>query len=708
MDLQARLEKGKMLLPALLIVAGAGAVVLAVTADLLGSGGAGFGAGQIALAVAGVAVMLVGTFLATAPGRRCLHQWRVRIASDTTPASLLLVAIWFGLLTGWGETLFWFVLKFYLGRVIFADLDTFWMGPLVDLMLFACLGLVLTSVHRRWPRLISPAVAVSILAFVSYCSLLLLFRKLHVLAVLLLALGLAVQTGRMARGHKMRFHRLVRYSVGWPVFLARLPRESARRRTDAAAAPGLRVTRRQFLVGAGAGIAVTALGTTTWPRLRELLAVSALPPASSKPPNVLLIVLDTVRAQSLGWYGYPRPTSPQFDRLAQRGVCFKRAISTCSWTLPSHASMFTGHFPHRLSTGEGKPLDATYPTLAEILAARGYMTAGFAANTFCCSREFGLARGFVHYENYRVSAGQAIISTSLGRTARGKLRLGELLDTDKNFGRTNAERLNRDFLRWLSNHKDGRPFFAFLNYFDAHAPYLPPLDFALRFAPTRPRGHLTPAIYEALPGEAIQELNNAYDGAIAYLDHHLGLLFDELETDGRLQNTLVIITADHGEQFGEHGLVDHGNSLYMTLLHVPLVILPPSTAPHGVVVEEWVSLRDLAATVLAVTGMESMSPLPGQPLTRYWDSAARAISVDNEALLAEVDVEEPNHAGTALGPMKSLVSGGLHYIKYADDTEELYEVETDPGENSNLATSDEGRRMANRFRVSLEKMLTND
>ena len=701
MHLKDRL--GRELLPPLLMLAGAGAVVCAATADLVGIGIEGFDAGQILLAAAGLALLLAGAFLATPPGRRTAHRWRERIAADRTPASLLLVAVWFGLLAGWGEALFQFVCRFYLRKVIFLGPDAFWLGPLADLTLLAGFGLASTLIHRRWPRPAARGVWIAVFAFIGYFSLLLLIDELHKLAAVLLALGLAVQTARMATKHAGVFDRLVRYSIGWPIFLVGIRRGGARRQADAAPDPGAGLTRREFLLGAGAGIAVAAIGVTAGRRLREQIAVSALPPVT-KSPNVLLIVMDTVRAQSLGFHGYERPTSPSFDRLAQRGVCFRHAVSTCSWTLPSHASMFTGRFPHELSTDWAAPLDGTYPTLAEILGAHGYATAGFAANTLYCSDEFGLARGFAHYEDYRVSAGQAVLSTSLGRAARTDLHLGRVLDRGDNFGRKNAERVNRDFLRWVSKRSDGRPFFAFLNYFDAHDPYLPPKDFALRFSPVRPRGHLTPELRDTLPGPIIKELNDAYDGAVAYVDHHLGLLLDELETAGTLKDTLVVIVSDHGEQFGEHGLTEHANSLYMSVLHVPLVILTPSGSPRGLVVEDWVSLRDLPATVLGMT-IGSGHPIPGQSLARFWDAAAKAPGGGEQPLLAEMVLGECARAGMACGPMESLVSGGLHYIRNADGREELYDLQADPWETVNLVDTDVGRRTVSGLRMSLERML---
>src|SRR5262249_26112196 len=159
----------------------------------------------------------------------------------------------------------------------------------------------------------------------------------------------------------------------------------------------------------------TALWRMAWPRLTEARAKAKLAPVSDNAPNVLLIVLDTVRAANLSLYGYPRPTTPQLELFAENGVSFERALSPAPCTLAPHATMFTGRFPHELSVDWVPPLDASYTTLAEYLSDRGYLTAGFVSNTRYCSYEHGLDRGFVHYEDYPVSPEQIVVSSSLVR-----------------------------------------------------------------------------------------------------------------------------------------------------------------------------------------------------------------------------------------------------------------------------------------------------
>src|SRR5262249_3096125 len=253
------------------------------------------------------------------------------------------------------------------------------------------------------------------------------------------------------------------------------------------------------------------------------------------------------------------------------------------WTLASHGTMFTGRYPHELSADWLTPLDDSYPTLAEFFGERGYLTAGFVSNTRYCSYEHGLDRGFAHYEDYPVSAEQIVVSSSLVRFLSTMPPLRETTANREFPPRKSAAEINRAFLNWVSR-QEQRPFFAFLNYFDAHAPYRPPPPFDLRFGRKRASAWNRLARTELIPQWELKAMYDAYDGALAYIDTQLGSLFEELGHRGVLENTLVIITSDHGEEFGEHGLLDHGNSLYFPSIHVPLVVYFPGRVPQGRVV----------------------------------------------------------------------------------------------------------------------------
>jgi arylsulfatase A-like enzyme len=606
------------------------------------------------------------------------------------PAALLLVAAWFGLLTGLAEVSILASQKLFLHRILHVSPHAAWMAPVADLVVFAAPGLALSVLVWRRPELASPRAAASILAFLGFLSLLLLFPSLHWVAALLLAAGLALPSGRFVAARPADFRRLVRRTTGWLALL---------------------------VVGLAAGV----YGWRAW---TERWALAALPPAPAGAPNVLLIVLDTVRAQNLSLHGYDRRTSPELERLAASGVRFERALSSAPWTLPSHASMFTGRFPHELSTGWFTPLDATYATLAEVLSAHGYDTAGFVANTIYASYEHGLDRGFARYEDYPLSPAQVLLSSSLGRKLTNIGWLRRLVHNHQILGRKDAPEVNRDFLRWLSRERK-RPFFAFLNYLDAHEPYLPPAPFEDRFGPARPRRNSlivnrTNSAERSekwkMSPEEVQAEILAYDASIAYLDSHLGRLFGELRARGMLDHTLLIVTSDHGEEFGEHGVFSHGNSLYWPSLHVPLLISFPGRVPAGRVVREPVSLRDLPATVVDLAGLRGATHFPGSSLARHWPGASAPGTHDGGAVpgvtppLAEVGpgIGVPERYPISKGPMQSLVAEGRHYIRNGDGREELYDLESDPWESRDLAGSAEDRSTLDRFRTDLARVLGDD
>ena len=295
--------------------------------------------------------------------------------------------------------------------------------------------------------------------------------------------------------------------------------------------------------------------------------------------------------------------------------------------------MLTGRWPHELSARVDRPLDAKFPTVAEVLAARGYATAGFVANTYYCNSWYGLDRGFARYEDFGankvVSVVETLRSSTLGLKLVSAAGLESATPGDKNSRKT-AAMINNDVLSWLGQPRD-RPFFAFLNYYDAHAPFQLPNGFdrqfglsaqPLAFRESLLRSYARMASGKSHPQDALaiiskanELLRDSYDSCIAYLDQELGRLFAELEGRGLLDNTLVIVTSDHGEQFNEHRLTGHGNSLYGSLIHVPLLIFPPSREPAGRVVTAPVSLRSLAATMVDPLGLWRNSPF-ARPIAR--------------------------------------------------------------------------------------------
>lgn len=522
-----------------------------------------------------------------------------------------------------------------------------WMAPVTNLLWFGILAAILALAGRRVRRCREPAVVIGACASLAALSILLIPSQLHRLAALILALGLGYQTGRWAARRPAPVRRLMRWSL--PAMAALVP--------------------------------LLALGTIGWGRLREARAMAGLEPGRG--PNVLLIVLDTVRRASLSLYGYGRETSPALTRWAKRGVVFDHAFATASWTLPSHAGMFTGRLPHEVSAGWLRPLDDRWPTLAEALQARGYHTAGFVANILYCNRSFGLGRGFQHYEDYQVVPGEFLLNNSIGRALSESHLLRRLTGRHDILARKAGSRVSDAFLSWQAG-QQGRPWFAFLNYFDAHQPYFPPDEG--QFGPAAPRdfsllelrphmGKIADAESTLSPAEVEAE-RNVYDAALRYLDGEVDRVLTTLESRGVLDNTIVVITSDHGEQFMEHGLFDHGNSLYRFATEVPLVILGPGV-PAGGTVAAPVSLRDLPVTTLDLARQPADPRFPGRTLTALWSGDTTSV---------------PVIMGTS-GPaptrwFKSVVWEGQHAIWSADSVL-LFDLD-DPAELRNLAGAPEG------------------
>jgi len=461
----------------------------------------------------------------------------------------------------------------------------------------------------------------------------------------------------------------------------------------------------------------------------------ALPPADS--PNVLLIVLDTVRADHLSLYSYHRATTPHLEQLAKRGIRFDNVRSTAPWTLPSHASMFTGRWPHELGVQWMTPLRGTFPTLAEYMGSRGYATAGFVANTLFCSYDTGIDRGFTHYEDYELGPLAAVrtafavdvafkavrqLAVNYGRSIdAGPLRplqevvLGWVLARD----RISARAINQKFVDWLTRRREpGRPYLAFLNYFDAHSPYVPPTIAGHRFG-LRPQSVTDAKVLDGWRDVNKLELSpyyrtlarDAYDNCLAYLDEQLGELFEELQRRGELDRTLVIVTSDHGEGLGEHDLFDHGESLYRAEINVPLLIVAPARSRSQGVVSATVSLRNLPATIVELVGLEANSSFPGPSLANLWRrSAPDPGSIAIDEVVSELTGPNPSNPNQGRspakrGPLISLANGDFVYIRNeGDGAEELFNDRDDPRELSNRAGVEAFQPVLKSFRERVNQL----
>lgn len=565
------------------------------------------------------------------------------------PLALSVAAI-LGILTGLAESALLAFARDALHRLTHVNPQALWMAPVTYTAVFALLAVPFALFGRRRPRGHWLAALVAVLGFLSAFSVILLATGLYLWARAAVAAGVAARLATLAPRHRRLLDRLAPRVAGALALLVLL---------------------------LGAGYNAVAWG-------REHRALASLPASRAGAPNVLLLIWDTVRASSLGLYGYPRPTTPFLLELATRGVTFDQAFSTAPWTLPSHAGIFTGRWAHELSAGWRTPLNGRWPTLAEALENDGYATAGFVANTHYTAAESGLARGMAHFEDFGLTPGDFLMSTALGRVISYGRPLRNLIGSYEIPGRKTAPRLDADFLRWLDRRPAGRPFFAFLNYYDAHVPYLPPEPYLARFR-TQDPARRNPLIWEGWkmkPAEVRAELD-AYDASIAYLDAQLRVLTDSLRARGLLDNTILVVTSDHGEEFGEHGVFTHGNSLYVPALHVPLLVVAPG-APRGLRVDAPVSLRELPATILHLAGARSARSLPGESLARFWTAPAGAA---DEPLIAEVGHATglPARYPVSVGDMRSVFAGGYHLIRNADGREELYDLRRDPLETRDLA-----------------------
>jgi arylsulfatase A-like enzyme len=477
---------------------------------------------------------------------------------------------------------------------------------------------------------------------------------------------------------------------------------------------------RYTLGGLVGVLGVLAALSTARDAIRERLAIAGLPQAPANARNVVLLVWDTVRAYNLGLYGYARNTAPNLARWARAGVQYNRAMAPAPWTYPSHSCFFTGQWPFKLNTQWKVPLDTADPTLAQYLASRGYQTAGFSANTSCCNYGTGLCRGFTHFEDFPLTA-----RSLLGRSVPGQWILTNIVYHghyhDQKWIRLQsrgAHTTNEAFLDWLRTRRRDRPFFAFVNYFDAHAPYLAPPGREGRFG-MRPRSRqdynfllhdLADPNYPLTNRDCVLAVDS-YDDCIAFLDDELGRLLEELRGQGLLENTVVIITSDHGEAFGDHRFFGHGHSVFLDEIGVPLVILAPG-APAGRVVDSPVSLRDLPATVVDQLGLSAGSPFPGRSLAAHWQKARGHApeGITTAALSEQADDSAFQHAPKSAGShspfQMSLVAAGHHYVRHGAGAEVLYDLINDPFERVNLMGSSYGRQTVGAFRKMLLEVLT--
>lgn len=473
------------------------------------------------------------------------------------------------------------------------------------------------------------------------------------------------------------------------------------------ARPGaaLGVVRRALPWGLAACVLATiGVPSGLWLRERLLIASLDAPPANA--PNLIVIVVDTLRADHLSSSGYPRQTTPAIDALAREGVTFEHAIAASSWTLPSHASLLTGLYPrdHGATgpTGRERVLRADLPNLAVELQARGYLTGAFSANQIFFTRNEGFTTGFIRFEDYSADALDTLGRTFVGQRLHSFV-LGRLPRPIALVRARTADAITLSVLDWMTVAGD-RPYFAFVNYFDAHGPELPPEPWRDKFASRpAPFGDLDVLRFRydrKLSPQQQQYIVDTYDGGIAYVDHGIAAIARAVKRSTHGRQTLVVVTSDHGEMLGEHGYFDHGVSLYLGETHVPLVLWLPDRLPAGRRIDTPVSTASLAATVLDLVGdRERPFALPSlMPLVR---GEAPAGSWPHPQSHLRDSPTERTKLGR--GRVFSIVTDRWLYLEEAPRPPQLFEWRKDRHQKRDLAATTAGRGIVARLRTSLHK-----
>jgi len=366
--------------------------------------------------------------------------------------------------------------------------------------------------------------------------------------------------------------------------------------------------------------------------------------------NVLLITLDTTRADRLGCYGYERARTPNLDGLASAGVRFENVYCQVPLTTPSHCSILTGTYPlyHQVHNNGSYALPSELTTLAEVLKGQGFQTAAFVGS-FTVDSRFGLGQGFDVYDD-KLAEGEAFKPLNAERK---------------------AERVYAAFRSWLDRSEE-KPFFCWVHFFDPHMPYDPPAPYSIDFA------------------------DSPYDGEIAYMDHYIGQITAALREKNLLQRTLIVLAGDHGEAFGEKGESGHGVFLYDGTLKVPLIFSAEGRLPKSAVITPRVRLIDIAPSILDMLGIPPPGEVQGTSLLPYVSGR------EKRSLGSYVETYFPRE-NYGWSELVGLIEGDWKYIKAPKP--ELYNLKTDPEEKINALSQESSQ--AHALRNRLEETIAN-
>jgi arylsulfatase A-like enzyme len=420
-------------------------------------------------------------------------------------------------------------------------------------------------------------------------------------------------------------------------------------------------------------------------------------------PDVLMIVMDTVRSQSCSAYGYDRETTPVMSKLAAEGVLFEDAYAPATWSLPAHAALFTGTFPsYNNANGETRYLDGTLPTLAETLVANGWESWAFSANPHI-SPSFGLTRGFQHNDK-AWAAGTSARNFSFIYRVVDSLGLGGVDDKG-------GQQVIGNIQEWMAKRpKDDRPAFVFVNFLEAHFPFRQlPAEFrtAYQDANMNTLREIDQIAFGVQFGRQLssdemtfvhQPLIDLYDGGVKYTDHLVGETLKVWADAGRLDNTVVVVLADHGEVVGEHGAFGHVTPVLEQDHRVPLVIRYPKSVEAGTRIAEPVSTVGVFDTILELAEVDAgpqakyiqvaslleaeSDPRVGKPLL--------AERFEEHLLSSRFEPGTANGTGEQVNPrgrFRVFRSGPYKLVQHSDDGTFLFDLVADPGENHDIAKS---------------------
>jgi len=396
---------------------------------------------------------------------------------------------------------------------------------------------------------------------------------------------------------------------------------------------------------------------------------------SEKLPNIILISIDTLRADHLSCYGYKKKTTPMIDLLAEKGVRFSKAYSTSPWTLPSHASMFTGLYPTKHNAVEENfAIEKKAAMLAQRFQDAGYATGGFVSHYYL-SKDYGFDRGFDKFE----------------------MQLDD----------ATADKMIGSASKWIRDNRK-KSFFAFIHLFDVHTPYTPPLKFAKKYYPsdmaaiTGSTRDVLSVVHQKDPIERrkmLRALTALYDGEIDFVDSQIAALFKKLQVFKLDKKTLIVIVSDHGEEFFEHGLMEHGFTLYDEQIHIPFIFYCPKSIAKGRVVDVPVSLVDLMPTLLDYAGLQKPTDIDGLSLLKLIEKPIKTPDGLSPMETPEQLRERVLHAHTTRqGPDRMCVlNDGIKYIysprfklSYREFGPEMYNLISDQNEQENIIEKDDG------------------